>query len=143
MNLELGSGLKPTKNALHTDIIRLPHIEVLCSADNLPFKNNVFEQVYAFDVVEHIENTIKLFEEIWRVLKTNGKFTFTTCWYLSPVAWRDITHKHHFALGSFNVFDKTTYDGKHYGYYTKASFRIIKKSLSSLALNIYIEMLKI
>jgi SAM-dependent methyltransferase len=49
---------------------------VLGDACNLPFKEEVFDNVVAFDVIEHIKNPLKAIEEMSRVLKFKGKAFF-------------------------------------------------------------------
>lgn len=39
---------------------------------NLPFKNEVFDVVISFDVIEHIQNDVLFLDEIYRVLKHEG-----------------------------------------------------------------------
>lgn len=46
----------------------------MCS---IPFKDGFFDEVVAFDVLEHIEDDGKAVQEIRRVLKDNGSLIFT------------------------------------------------------------------
>lgn len=43
----------------------------------LPFKNNTFDMVCAFDVLEHLKYDELIIKEIYRILKKNGLFFFT------------------------------------------------------------------
>ncbi len=43
----------------------------------LPYKDNTFDIVTAFDVVEHIDDDVMAVSEIHRVLKPGGKFLFS------------------------------------------------------------------
>jgi SAM-dependent methyltransferase len=47
-------------------------------AEFLPFKDQRFEALVAFDMVEHLENPRLFFDEARRVLKPNGIMVFTT-----------------------------------------------------------------
>ena len=47
------------------------------SLTELPFENNSYDMICAFDVIEHIENDNKAVEEIYRVLKQKGKYFIT------------------------------------------------------------------
>jgi ubiquinone/menaquinone biosynthesis C-methylase UbiE len=42
---------------------------VLCDAQSLPFRECVFEKVYFYDVLEHLEKPVQCLQEIKRVTK--------------------------------------------------------------------------
>jgi SAM-dependent methyltransferase len=46
--------------------------------DTLPFPDDFFDYVTMLAVLEHLENPGQVFLEVHRVLKTGGKFIFTT-----------------------------------------------------------------
>lgn len=46
----------------------------LMNAEKLIFPDDYFEEVYAIDVLEHVDNLDTVLREISRVLKTDGKF---------------------------------------------------------------------
>lgn len=48
------------------------------SITDLPFKDNVFDSIFAFEIVEHIVDTEKMFSELNRVLKKGGYLGITT-----------------------------------------------------------------
>lgn len=68
----------------------------------IPFKDNYFDTVVAWEVIEHIpKNTEdKMFKEVYRVLKNKGSFYLSTPYdsiiskYLDP-AWWLIGHRHY------------------------------------------------
>lgn len=60
------------------------NIDVVCSATNLPFKNNSFDTYCSFEVLEHIDDLNKFFSEARRVLKKGGY-----CVLSSPFLYRD------------------------------------------------------
>lgn len=53
---------------------------IKASALNIPYKSNYFDQVFAFDVLEHIEEgkEQKFLSELIRVCKKNGEITLST-----------------------------------------------------------------
>jgi ubiquinone/menaquinone biosynthesis C-methylase UbiE len=46
-------------------------------AEHLPFENNFFDEVYCYEVLEHVENLQKVLSEVKRILKKRGKFILT------------------------------------------------------------------
>lgn len=48
------------------------------SVTDIPFKNNVFDSIFAFEIVEHVVDTEQMFKEFNRVLKNGGYLGITT-----------------------------------------------------------------
>jgi predicted SAM-dependent methyltransferase len=129
--LVVGCGLRPKPGCLNLDSCRLPGVDVVHDLDRypLPFPENSFERVEAEDVLEHVEDFIYVVGELWRVLKVGGVLWVRGphCNYPEQV-WADPTHRRAFAPRSFDNFDPSTYDGKHYGYYFgPARFRVMER----------------
>jgi len=73
--------------------------------DKIPFEDNFFDSVSAFDVLEHIPRQaidysrketrfpfIELMQEVWRVSKPGGRLYALTPAYPAPEAFQDPTH---------------------------------------------------
>jgi uncharacterized protein YbaR (Trm112 family) len=60
------------------------HTDVVGDAHQLPFRDNVFDQVFAFNVFEHLANPKKAAAEILRVLKPGGSVAIHTA-FLQPL----------------------------------------------------------
>lgn len=77
MILDIGSGAKNKYhkllngvNVIHADLDRNAyHLEVLCDAHELPFKENCFSIVHASHILEHLENPVKAILEMRRVTR--------------------------------------------------------------------------
>ncbi len=65
------------------------------SLTNLPFENNTYDLVCAFDVIEHIEDDSKAMEEIYRVLKINGHAMITVPAYQFLWSNHDVINHHY------------------------------------------------
>lgn len=72
------------------------------AVEPIPFEDEFFDAVSAFDFIEHIPRIIympnrrfcfvELMNEIYRILKTGGKFLSSTPAFPAAPAWRDPTH---------------------------------------------------
>lgn len=51
---------------------------LVCDVTNLPFENEKFDAVCAFEVIEHIKDVDRMLLEVKRVLKEEGKFILST-----------------------------------------------------------------
>ena len=72
------------------------------SGINLPFKDNMFDTIVSWEVIEHIPRNTedKMFREVFRVLKPNGVFYLSTPnkSFISNIfdpAWWLIGHRHY------------------------------------------------
>jgi len=138
--LELGAGARPIKKEgieiVHLDKIPLPDIEVvidlnrispLFGGQKLPFNDEEFDEVLAYDIIEHIIDVIPLIEEIYRVLKPKGIVRIRTTNYKFSNAFRDPTHYHFFTDQSFDYFDPSSELFSRYGHISKARFKVLEK----------------
>lgn len=71
-------GIDPSNELIQKARKDYPHINFkIGCAEKIPFKDQMFDAVVMSDVLEHVENEEKSLEEIYRVLKPNGKFLLT------------------------------------------------------------------
>jgi len=143
--LDLGCGLEP-KNPFNADEIYGIDIResvnknifnVDLAIQPMPFEDNFFDFVTAFDFIEHIPRVVYLprrkfcfvdfMSEVYRVLKPNGMFlSFTPAFPKAP-AWRDPTHINIITDETFPMyFDDKVCTAKMYGF--KGAFSIDHQS---------------
>lgn len=66
--------------------------------DFLPFETNSFDQIHAYEILEHIGkqgdwiNFFKEWEEYWRIMKPGGYLFATVPHWMSMGAWGDPSH---------------------------------------------------
>lgn len=65
------------------------------SACDIPYEQNMFDVVVAFDVLEHVEQDNVMVDEILRVLKPGGHFIFTVPAFNCLFSSHDRTLGHH------------------------------------------------
>lgn len=91
--LDLGAGgkLERRKNVVQIDIFRYPSVDVVGSADCLPFLDNAFDAVISQAVFEHLQYPEWAVREVRRVLKPGGIAKIDTA-FLQP----EHGYPHHF-----------------------------------------------
>jgi len=91
--LDLGAGgkLDRRENVVQIDIFRYPAVDVVGSADCLPFCDNAFDAVISQAVFEHLQYPEWAVREIRRVLKAGGVAKIDTA-FLQP----EHGYPHHF-----------------------------------------------
>jgi ubiquinone/menaquinone biosynthesis C-methylase UbiE len=86
MNLDIGCGKDKKKDYIGVDIEPFKGVNVIASADALPFKSNTFDTVFTQEcitVAEYEGDERLACNELERVLKKGGTLTFN-CWTGEP-----------------------------------------------------------
>lgn len=82
MNLNLGCGNTRYEDTINLDILNcsMINVDIIANAKMIPFKDESFEKVFLFQVIEHIERRfhMRVFDESWRVLKKQGIILLTS-----------------------------------------------------------------
>jgi SAM-dependent methyltransferase len=75
--LEIGGGSGNFKatvpNAVSSDIVLAPWLDVVCDAQRLPFADSTFANIVMMDVLHHIEHPVRALTEAWRILRQGGR----------------------------------------------------------------------
>lgn len=105
---------------------------------SLPFEDNTFDEVHAYEVLEHVgkqgdyEGFFREFGEYWRVLKPDGVLMGSTPLSTSPWLWGDPGHTRYFGPESVVFLDQDLYE-ENVGKTAMSDYRHIwKKSLKLL-----------
>jgi SAM-dependent methyltransferase len=144
--LDLGCGSSP-RNPFNAD--ELFGVDVRDDLDSnvkmadlviepIPYENESFEYLTAFDFIEHIPRVvyaptrrnafIELMNEVYRVLKPGGLFVSSTPAYPHPWAFCDPTHVNYVTDTTFAwYFDDTNRWGRIYGF--NGAFRVVNQQL--------------
>jgi SAM-dependent methyltransferase len=74
-----------------------------------PFKNKTFDLIYLSHVLEHLNNPLKVINELHRILKDNGTLIVRVPHYSGNSAWIDITHKRPYSYATLKQLDNVEY----------------------------------
>ncbi|MFM2386987.1 MAG: hypothetical protein RL660_1744 [Bacteroidota bacterium] len=142
LKLEIGSGLKPREGYTNCDIRDLPHVDIVCNANQLPFGDESVDEIYSRHLIEHFtfKEFLIVLEEWNRVLKTDGVL-YLICpnliWHLQQII--DGSHNSFFnrnpgenarfwGFGSLFGWQDNEFDIHKFGYY----FALLKHLLEEL-----------
>jgi SAM-dependent methyltransferase len=128
--LDVGCGRRKLPGAVGIDRRRRPAVtdELQLDIDHdlldlpWPIAESSFDMVHCSHVLEHLQPTARVMEEIYRVLRPGGQ-VFIVCPHFSWVeAYRHFEHCHFFTLGSFDYFagQSDIYN---------ADFRVVRREL--------------
>jgi ubiquinone/menaquinone biosynthesis C-methylase UbiE len=128
MRLNLGCGYyNRQKGEIGFDYNIACKPQVCGDAQDLPFKDESFDEIYSCHVLEHIPNIVKTMNECWRILKKDGYFHIRTPLFPTIGSIADPTHVRFFIPRSFDYF---TQQGKLTG--LKNVFRMGKMEIRDL-----------
>jgi SAM-dependent methyltransferase len=144
--LDLGCGLSPqnpfrAEQAYGIDIRDNPSANIKSAdltVEPIPFEDNSFDFITAFDIIEHIPKVIylpnrrfpfvELMNEVWRTLKPNGYFLSHTPVYPYSAIFGDPTHVSVLTHETFTgYFDDVRKNAAMYGF--KGSFKVVSQHL--------------
>lgn len=129
--LDLGCGeipYKPKKDEIVTTLDSNPKFKptVLFDINKLPFPfpKNRFDKIYASHIIEHTQNTVKLMDELYRIIKPSGILIIRVPHFSSRTAWINPTHYRAFSIHTFEYFNQNIPQP-----YGKCNFKIMKVEL--------------
>lgn len=119
--LQLGAGRKYHPQAVNVDLVASTRPDLVHDLDVFPWPlpDGRFREVWAYDVIEHLTDIVKVMEEIHRVCVPGAVVKITVPHFSSANAFTDPTHRHYFSVASFNYF---TGDNE-FDFYTDRRFR--------------------
>jgi len=118
--LDLGSGsfpydAKETEEVVSVDIRPEtgPTIVHDLSVIPYPFADNSFDLIHISHVLEHLPDNVRVMDEIYRIMKPNGKLIVRVPHFSSHSAWGDPTHLRAYSSYQFRYYSRNHRD--HYG----------------------------
>jgi SAM-dependent methyltransferase len=119
--LHLGCGRTILPGWINLDFVPGPGVDLVADLDNcakapLPFENDSVDEILGSHLLEHIDNSLDLMQELHRIAKPGVKAVFHMPYGSSDDAYEDPTHVRCYFLNSFAYFSQPAYWRADYGY---------------------------
>ncbi len=123
--LDLGCGLRKRIGAVGIDVNPRSQADVVHDLNRFPypFPPNSFDEIFCDNVVEHLDDVVKVMGELHRIAKPLALVTIIVPFFPHRYANTDPTHKHFFGLHSFDYFVEGTSNADFL--YSNARFELI------------------
>ncbi|MSU31913.1 MAG: methyltransferase domain-containing protein [Pedosphaera sp.] len=104
--LNLGAGRKRLENAINVDWVSSTGPDIVHDLNVFPwpFRDHSFKEIYDNDVLEHLDDIVKVVNEIHRISESGAQVSITVPHFSSGNAFTDPTHRHYFGSRSFEYF---------------------------------------
>jgi SAM-dependent methyltransferase len=125
--LNLGCGLKPIEDHVNVDVVESIKPDIVHDLNIVPypFPDNRFDEVRAWDVIEHVADLPTMMREIWRIAKPGCMVEFTTPHFSCDNSYTDPTHVRHLSSRSLRYFEK----GHPFCFYGNDGFQVLKADI--------------
>lgn len=129
--LNFGCGKDIRKGYINVDIVKLDGVDIVCDLNKqpYPFADEEFDEIYADNVLEHLDNFIDVMRELHRILKGGGKLIVKVPHFLSHDAWSHPQHTREFTIETFDFFVRGTKRHKIDGRCFDFSFSRIRRKI--------------
>lgn len=130
--LDLGCGNNKQPGCIGIDRLNLKGVNIVHDLDKYPYpiKDNTFDQVVAYNCLEHINDNISLFSEVYRILKPGGTFHFEVPHFSSCDMYTDLTHKTFFSYRSIDYFIDDGNMLNSFNYCPDVKFRLLGRKIT-------------
>ena len=104
--LDLGCGKKKRDGAIGVDWSDRHDADVIHDLNEFPypFENSMFDEIYIDNTLEHLDDVMRVMEEIYRICKPGGLVKVIVPYFRSVWASIDPTHKTFFTVSSPRCF---------------------------------------
>jgi len=112
--LDLGCGLRKRPGSVGIDVNPRSEADVIHDLNVFPypFPDNSFDEIICDNIIEHLDDVLRVMAELHRISKQDGKVTIMVPFYPHRNANTDPTHKHFFGVHSFDYLVEGTNNSK-------------------------------
>ena len=127
--LNIGCGVNPEERSINLDMYKLKGVDVVHNLNDYPypFKDNTFKEVFADNVLEHLDDLNKVLNELSRICKNGAILDIIVPLAPTMFAFRDPTHKLFFTYRTFEYF---TEEETALNHYTESRFKILSRKIN-------------
>jgi SAM-dependent methyltransferase len=124
--LDIGCGSAKTPGAVGLDISADTDADIVHDLDELPYpiEDASFDQILMQDVIEHVREPIRVFEELHRIARPGARIQLRTPHFSSILAYGDPTHRHYFSTIAIRSLAEPRF-----AHYTDVRFRVVHVTL--------------
>ena len=105
--LDLGCGSAKMPGSIGIDIVKLEDVDIVYDLNKIPWKgieDSSYDWILMKDILEHLDNTIDIMRECYRILKPGGKLYIRVTYWNHSNTFSDPTHKQFFTEVTFKFF---------------------------------------
>lgn len=124
--LDVGCGATKYPGSTGLDISADTAADVVHDLDVFPypFEDDTFDQVLMQDVIEHVEDPVKVIAELQRICRPGARIHLRTPHFSSMLAYSDATHKHILSAEAIRTLAQPRFD-----HYTPVRLRVVHITL--------------
>lgn len=124
--LDVGCGSAKIPGAVGLDISANTEADIVHDLDDFPYPlgDDSFDEIIAQDVIEHVREPIRVFEEFHRIAKCGANVQLRTPHFSSVLAYGDPTHRHYFSTIAIRSLAEPRF-----AHYTAVRFRVVSIKL--------------
>jgi SAM-dependent methyltransferase len=124
--LDIGCGAAKVPGAIGLDISPDTAADIVHDLDVFPYPidDASFDQILLQDVIEHVREPLRVFEELHRIARVGARIQLRTPHFSSVLAYGDPTHRHYFSTIAIRSLAEPRF-----AHYTDARFRVIHITL--------------
>jgi len=117
--VDLACGDAKQQGYIGVDIVKLPGVDIVHDLEKFPwpFKDESVDEVFCSHYVEHTKDLMKFMDELYRILKPEGKANIVAPYYSSMRAWQDPSHTRAISEATFLYFNKNWRVANKLGHY--------------------------
>jgi hypothetical protein len=125
--LNLGCGRRYRADCLNVDLSPDVGADLVHDLDHTPWplESRRFEEVFVFDVIEHVQSVVSFLDEVHRVCVAGAQVHITVPHFSSANSFSDPTHRRHMSSRALDYLEP---DHAH-SFYRRGAFQVASRQI--------------